>query len=58
MKKAGIISMVAGAFTALVIGLAAPAQAHTHHDHDYIWFNQLYPTVVVPHVDTTVHQSR
>jgi hypothetical protein len=39
---------------AALIGFAAPAQAHNHH-HDYYWWDQLYPTVVVPHVDTTVH---
>ena len=54
MKKLGLASTVAGALMAALIGFAAPAQAHNHH-HDYYWWDQLYPTVVVPHVDTTVH---
>jgi hypothetical protein len=55
MKKFGLVSVVSGALVAAVIGLAAPADARTHRDHDYLWWDQLVPTVVVPHVDTTVH---
>ncbi|WP_082695853.1 hypothetical protein [Mycobacterium sp. IS-1742] len=70
MKKYGLVATVAGALTAAVVGLAAPAQAdepgggqgrdrdrHSVYDRDhrnYPWLNQLVPRVVVPHVDTTV----
>lgn len=69
MKKFRLAATVAGALTALVVGLAGPAQAdesgHGHgRDRDrhsvygrdsgyYPWLNQLVPRVVVPHVDTT-----
>ena len=68
MKKIGLAGMIAGAFTAAVVGLAGPAQAQAPLDmvpqtdgiyypdnNDYYpWFNQLYPTVTVPPVDTSV----
>jgi hypothetical protein len=53
MKKLGIASMIAGALTAAVVGLAGPAQADIGH-HD--WASTVgQPNVYVPHVDTTVH---
>ena len=71
MKKFGLMSMVAGAMTAAVIGFAGPAQAdqsgfgfggygYGHHGYGYSndyypWYDQLFPHVRVPHVDTTVH---
>jgi hypothetical protein len=55
MKKFGIASIITGGMVAAVIGLAGPAQAGIDH---HVWLDQISPTVVVPHVDTTVHQSR
>ncbi|MDT5388450.1 MAG: hypothetical protein QOE04_2091 [Mycobacterium sp.] len=55
MKKITFASAIATALTAAVLGLAAPAQADIGH-HD--WVNNTNPTAQVPHVDTTVHQSR
>ena len=71
MKKFGLMSMVAGEMTAAVIGFAGPAQAdqsgfgfggygYGHHGYGYSndyypWYDQLFPHVHVPHVDTTVH---
>jgi hypothetical protein len=57
MKKFGFASIVASGLAAAVLGLAAPAQAGLSHN---IWVNQNGPsvTVPVPHVDTSVHQSR
>ncbi|ABM11016.1 MULTISPECIES: hypothetical protein [Mycolicibacterium] len=76
MKRIGLLSAVAGALSAAVIGFAGPAQADGNgpafgghgNDNDYgydygygygrdsnnPWLNQLYPTVKVPHVDTSV----
>jgi hypothetical protein len=54
MKKFGIASLAASGLAAAFIGLAAPAQADIGH-HD--WIYNIQPTVTVPHVDTTVHQS-
>lgn len=58
MKKfgfAGITGFVATGLAAAVLGLAAPAQADIIHHH---WIYDIQPTVSVPHVDTTVQQSR
>ncbi|BBX67511.1 hypothetical protein [Mycolicibacterium psychrotolerans] len=73
MKRIGMMSLVAGALSAAVIGFAGPAQAdqtgfgfggygYGHHGYgygygndDYPWIHQLFPTVKVPHVSTTVH---
>lgn len=61
MKKFGFAAVIASGLTAAVIGIAAPAQAAVQISTDYGhygWVNVLQPTVNVPHVDTTVHQSR
>ena len=58
MKKfgfAGIAGMAATGFAAAILGLAAPAQADVIHHQ---WINDIQPTVNVPQVDTSVHQSR
>jgi hypothetical protein len=55
MKKFGIASIVASGLAAAVVGLAAPASAGVDH---HAWLDQISPTVNVPQVDTTVHQSR
>ena len=56
MKKFGYATVVAGGFTAAVLGLAGPAQADIGH---HVWVNEItQPQVSVPHVDTTVQQSR
>jgi hypothetical protein len=53
MKNIGIATLIAGALTAGVVGLAGPAQADIGH---HIWVNTItQPNVYVPHVDTTVH---
>ena len=53
MKNFGIASLIAGALTAGVVGLAAPAQADIGH---HIWVDTItQPHVYVPHVDTTPH---
>ena len=54
MKKFGFASIIASGLAAAVLGLAAPAQADLGHN---TWVNQ-GPSVTVPQVDTTVHQSR
>jgi hypothetical protein len=59
MKKfgfaAGFASIVTTGLAAAVLGLSAPASAGVDH---YGWLDQIGPHVTVPHVDTTVHQSR
>jgi hypothetical protein len=55
MKKFGFATIVASGLTAAVLGLAGPAQADVGH-HD--WVHDIQPTVTVPHVDTSVQQSR
>jgi len=54
MNKFGFASIVAGGLAAAVLGLAGPAQADLGHND---WANHLGPSVTVPHVDTSVHQS-
>ena len=55
MKKFGFATILAGGLAASVLGFAGPAQADIDH-HAFI--NDITQTVNVPHVDTTVHQSR
>ena len=55
MKKFGFASIVASGLAATVLGLAAPAQADLEHN---TWVHQIGPSVTVPHVDTSVQQSR
>jgi hypothetical protein len=55
MKKFGFATIVASGLAAAVLGLAGPAQADVGH-HDWVYVIQ--PQVSVPHVDTSVHQSR
>ncbi|BBY58297.1 hypothetical protein [Mycolicibacterium sarraceniae] len=55
MKKYAITTAIAGAMTAAVLGLAAPAQADLGHND---WVNNIGPSATAPHVDTTVHASR
>lgn len=69
MKKFGLAALIAGAFSAAVIGFAGPAQADVDlqeitalgngsgvydNDSNYPWRDQLFPRVYVPHVDTSV----
>ncbi len=55
MQKFGFAAIVAGGLTASALGLSGAAQADIDH-HAFI--NEITQTVNVPHVDTTVHQSR
>ncbi|MCX2929435.1 hypothetical protein ORI20_04065 [Mycobacterium sp. CVI_P3] len=55
MKKYALSTAIAGALTAAVLGLAAPAQADLGHND---WVNNIGPSATAPHVDTTVHGSR
>jgi hypothetical protein len=68
MKKLGFTTIVASGLIAGVLGFAAPAaQAAVGPvspttisagvDH-HVWLDQIGPSVTVPQVDTTVHQSR
>jgi hypothetical protein len=68
MKKLGFTTIVASGLIAGVLGFAAPAaQAAVGPvspttisagvDHQ-TWLDQIGPSVNVPQVDTTVHQSR
>ena len=69
MKKIGLTGLIAGAFSVAVIGFAGPAQAEVNayeftalgngsgvydNDSNYPWRDQLFPTVKVPRVDTSV----
>jgi hypothetical protein len=54
MKKFGLASIVATGLAAAVLGLAGSAQADLGHN---TWVNQMGPSVTVPQVDTSVHQS-
>jgi hypothetical protein len=55
MKKFGFASVVASGLAAALLGFAGPAQADViHHD----WIHDIQPQVSVPHVDTSVQQSR
>jgi hypothetical protein len=56
MKKLGFAASAASGLAAAVIGLAGPAHADAIH-HDWV-YDIIQPQVTVPHVDTSVHQSR
>jgi hypothetical protein len=73
MKKFGLATLIAGGFTAAVVGLAGPADAATIDQapagvisstnirtdlDDWYWIYQIQPRVYVPHVSNEVHQSR
>jgi hypothetical protein len=55
IKKFGFATIIAGGLAASALGLSGAAQADVDH-HAFI--DQITPTVNVPHVDTSVHQSR
>lgn len=55
IQKFGFASIIAGGLAASALGFSGAAQADIDH-HAFI--NEITPTVHVPHVDTTVHQSR
>ena len=55
MQKFGLSTIVAGGLAASALGFSGAAQADIDH-HAFI--NEITQTVNVPHVDTTVHQSR
>ena len=55
MKKFGFATIVAGGLAASALGFSGAAQADISHN---AFINEITPTVNVPHVDTTVHQSR
>jgi hypothetical protein len=55
MKKFGFATIVASGLAAAALGLAGPAQADSVHHY---WIYDIQPEVSVPHVDTSVHQSR
>ncbi len=72
MKKFGFAAIVASGLTAGILGVASPVQAvasaealpvaelpaySTGIDHNQ-WIDTIHPAVTVPHVDTTVQQSR
>ncbi|WP_161600661.1 hypothetical protein [Mycolicibacterium hodleri] len=55
MKKFGFATILAGGLAAGALGFSGAAQADISHN---AFINEITPTVSVPHVDTTVHQSR
>jgi hypothetical protein len=55
MKKFGFASIAATGLAAAILSFAAPAQADIGH---HAWIYDIQPSVSVPHVDTSVHQSR
>jgi hypothetical protein len=55
IKKFGFAAIIAGGLAASALGFSGAAQADVDH-HAFI--DQITPTVNVPHVDTSVHQSR
>jgi hypothetical protein len=68
MKKLGFTTIVASGLIAGVLGFAAPAAqaavgpvspttVSAGIDH-HTWLDQIGPSVNVPRVDTSVHQSR
>ena len=68
MKKLGLATIAASGLIAGVLGFAAPAAfadaapvspsiITTGIDH-HTWLDQIGPSVNVPQVDTSVHQSR
>jgi hypothetical protein len=56
MKKFGFATVIASGLIAGALGVTAPA-AQAGVDH-HVWLDQIGQHVNVPHVDTTVHQSR
>jgi hypothetical protein len=56
MKKFGFTTIVASGLIAGVLGFAAPTIS-AGVDH-HAWLDQIGPSVNVPKVDTSVHQSR
>ena len=54
-EEVGFATIIASGLAAAVLGFAGPAQADIGH-HD--WIYDIQPQVSVPHVDTSVHQSR
>ena len=68
MNNIGFTTIIAGALAAAFLGFAAPAAnaappasvdatISAGIDH-HSWLDDIRPTVNVPQVDTTVHQSR
>jgi hypothetical protein len=67
MKKFGFATIIAGGLTAAALGFTAPAAIAAPVDlsgttisagiDHHAWLDQITPTVNVPQVDTTVHQS-
>ena len=55
MKKFGFATIAASGLAAAVLGFAGQAQADIGH---HSWIDQMGPSVSVPQVDTSVHQSR
>lgn len=59
MNKLKFGTIIASAVAAATLGLAAPAQAGVDHQ---TWLDEINGstnhTAKVPHVDTSVHQSR
>jgi hypothetical protein len=55
IQKLGFATIIAGGLAASALGLSGAAQADIDH-HAFI--NDITQQVNVPHVDTTVHQSR
>ena len=55
MKKFGFASIAATGLAAAILGFAAPAQADVIHNN---WIHNIQPTVNVPQIDMSVHQSR
>ena len=55
MKKFGFATIAASGVAAAILGFAGPAQADSIHRD---WIYDIQPQVSVPHVDTSVHQSR
>jgi hypothetical protein len=54
-KRFGVLAVLAGGLVAAVLGLAGPVHADLS---DVVWANQSNQRAYVPHVDTSVHQSR
>jgi len=55
MKKFGFASIVGCSLATAVLSLPAPAQADVGHND---WVNHRSPSVTVPQVNSSVHQSR
>ncbi|WP_201274588.1 hypothetical protein [Mycolicibacterium sp. CH28] len=56
MKKSALTALIASGLAATVLGLASPAHADTGHNW---WVNhEVGQSASVPHVSTSVQQSR